>query len=49
LKRLKADKKTRQGVVHFILPREIGKVEITSEVAEAAVRGAVEEIRKLAK
>ena len=49
LKRLKADKKTRQGVVHFILPREIGKVEITSEVGEAAVRGAVEEIRKLAK
>jgi len=49
MKRLKYDKKTRQGVVHFILPREIGKVEITSDVAEAAVRGAVEEIRKLAR
>jgi len=36
-------------VIHFILPREIGKVEITSDVAEAAVRGAVEEIRKLAR
>lgn len=49
LKRLKFDKKTRQGVVHFILPREIGKVEITSDVAETAVRAAVEEMRKLAR
>jgi 3-dehydroquinate synthase len=49
LKRLKFDKKTRQGVVHFILPREIGKVEITSDVPETAVRAAVEEIRKLAR
>jgi 3-dehydroquinate synthetase len=49
LKRLKFDKKTRQGVVHFILPREIGKVEITSDVPEAAVRSAVEEMRKLAR
>jgi len=49
LRRLKFDKKTRQGVVHFILPREIGKVEIASDVEEAAVRGAVEEIRKLAR
>lgn len=49
LKRLHSDKKTRQGVVHFILPREIGKVEITSDVGEAIVRAAVEEIRKLAR
>lgn len=49
LKRLRSDKKTRQGVVHFILPREIGKVEITSDVAEAAVRSAVDEMRKLAR
>jgi 3-dehydroquinate synthase len=49
LKRLKRDKKTRQGVVHFILPREIGKVEITSDVPETAVRSAVEEMRKLAR
>ncbi len=38
LKRLHSDKKTRQGVVHFILPREIGEVEITSDVPEAVVR-----------
>lgn len=49
LKRLKFDKKTRQGVVRFILPREIGKVEITSDVAAAAARGALEELRKLAR
>jgi 3-dehydroquinate synthase len=49
LKRLHSDKKTRQGVVHFILPREIGKVEITSDVPEAIVRMAVDEIRKLAR
>jgi 3-dehydroquinate synthase len=49
LKRLRSDKKTRQGVVHFILPREIGKVEITRDVPEAIVRSAVDEIRKLAR
>src|SRR6267143_6204631 len=49
LKRLRSDKKTRQGVVHFILPREIGKVEITSDVPETIVRAAVEEIKKLAR
>src|SRR4029077_14203423 len=30
LKCLQSDKKTRQGVVHFVLPRQIGKVEIVS-------------------
>jgi 3-dehydroquinate synthase len=49
LKRLRSDKKTRQGVVHFILPREIGKVEITTDVPEAVVRMAVDEIQKLAR
>ena len=49
LKRLRSDKKTRQGVVHFILPREIGKVEITSDVPEAIVKSAIDEIRKLAR
>jgi 3-dehydroquinate synthase len=48
LKRMHSDKKTRQGVVHFILPRQIGRVEIVSDVPAAAVRSAVEEIRKLA-
>jgi 3-dehydroquinate synthase len=48
LKRLRSDKKTRHGVVHFILPREIGKVEIVNDVPEGIVRSAVGEIRKLA-
>ncbi len=49
VKRLRSDKKTRRGVVHFILPREIGKVEITSDVPEEMIRAAVDEIRKLAR
>ena len=48
MKLLRSDKKTRAGVVHFVLPREIGKVEIVSDVPEAMVRSAVDEIRKLA-
>jgi 3-dehydroquinate synthase len=48
LKRLRADKKTSAGVVHFVLPREIGKVEIASDAPEAKVRSALDEIRKLA-
>jgi len=48
-KRLRSDKKTRHGVVHFVLPRAIGKVEITSEVPEAIVRSAIDEMRKLAR
>src|SRR6202162_4624072 len=48
LKRVRSHKREGQGVVHFILPREIGKVEITSDVPKAIVRSAVDEIRKLA-
>ena len=49
VKRLHSDKKTRRGVVHFILPRDIGKVEIVSDVPENVIKLAVEEIRKLAR
>lgn len=49
MKRLRFDKKTRHGLVHFVLPREIGKVEITSDVPETVVRSAIDEIRKLAR
>ncbi|MBI3475765.1 MAG: 3-dehydroquinate synthase [Acidobacteria bacterium] len=49
MKRLQSDKKTRQGVVHFVLPTQIGRVEITSDVPVVAVREAVDEIRKLAR
>ncbi|MGB6802743.1 MAG: 3-dehydroquinate synthase family protein, partial [Candidatus Sulfotelmatobacter sp.] len=47
LARLQADKKTQGGVVHFVLPREIGKVEIASDVPDSVVIGAVEELRRL--
>jgi 3-dehydroquinate synthase len=47
LERLQSDKKTVNGVVHFVLPREIGKVEIANDVPQNAVLEAVEEIRRL--
>jgi 3-dehydroquinate synthase len=47
--RLQSDKKTQNGVVHFVLPREIGKVEISSDVPESAVVSAVEELRRLSR
>jgi len=49
LARLQSDKKTQNGVVHFILPREIGKVEVASDVPESAVIEAVEELRRLSR
>jgi 3-dehydroquinate synthase len=47
--RLKSDKKTQNGVVHFVLPREIGKGEIASDVPENVVVDAVEELRRLSR
>ena len=47
LKRLQSDKKTKNGVVHFVLPREIGKVEIVDDVPERAVIAAVDELRRV--
>jgi 3-dehydroquinate synthase len=46
VRRLQSDKKTRNGRVHFVLPSEIGKVEIANDVPQEVVLGAVEEIRK---
>ncbi len=44
LRRLQADKKTRNGIVHFVLPRQIGKVEVVKDVPEKAVIQALHEI-----
>ena len=44
---LQIDKKTRGGAVHFVLPREIGKVEIVNNVPEKVVMDAVDKLRKL--
>ena len=49
LARLQSDKKTQNGVVHFILPREIGKVEVASDVPESAVLDSVEELLRLSR
>ncbi len=49
LARLQSDKKTQNGVVHFILPREIGKVEVASDVPERAILDSVEELRRLSR
>lgn len=46
-KRLLVDKKTRNGVVHFVLPVELGRVEVVPDVPERAVIQAVEELRYL--
>jgi 3-dehydroquinate synthase len=39
--RLKSDKKTVKGKVHFVLPERIGKVRIVSDVEEGLVFSAV--------
>jgi 3-dehydroquinate synthase len=46
-RRLAHDKKTMNGIVHFVLPVEIGKVEVVSDVPERVVIQAVEELRCL--
>jgi len=47
LRRLQSDKKTRNGVVHFVLPTEIGKVQVVNDVPEQIVIKAVDELRRL--
>jgi 3-dehydroquinate synthase len=47
LRRLTSDKKTINGKVHFILPTELGRVEIVNDVPDKAVLQAVEELRYL--
>jgi 3-dehydroquinate synthase len=48
LRFLQADKKTRNGRVHFVLPRAIGKVEISSSVPDHVISSAIQSIRQLA-
>jgi 3-dehydroquinate synthase len=44
-----SDKKTESGTLHFVLPREIGKVEVTGEVPEKAIAVALAEIRRISR
>ena len=46
---IRSDKKTESGVVNFVLPKEIGKVEVVSRVPETAVISALAEIRRLSR
>lgn len=48
-RRVLSDKKTVDGVAHFVLPREIGKVEIVRNVPDRAVLQAIEELRYLSR
>jgi 3-dehydroquinate synthase len=46
---LQADKKTKNGVVHFILPTEIGRVEVVNNVPADVVAEAVADLRKISR
>jgi 3-dehydroquinate synthase len=41
--RLKSDKKTVKGKIHFVLPERIGAVKIRADVDERSVLAAIEE------
>jgi 3-dehydroquinate synthase len=49
LKGLRTDKKTVDGVLHFVLPVAIGKVAIVNDVPEQVVLGAVQELTRLSR
>ena len=49
LQLLQSDKKTERGNVHFVLPEQIGKVEIVNNVPEHAITSALAEIRRLSR
>ena len=42
---MSADKKTRQGKLHFVLPRRIGEVEVVADVPESLVRDVAATLR----
>ncbi len=44
---MQSDKKAREGVLHFVLPVEIGKVEIVKDVPQDVVLDAVKELRQI--
>jgi 3-dehydroquinate synthase len=46
-RRLASDKKTLDGQVHFILPRDVGRVDIVTNVPERAVLQVVEDLHSL--
>lgn len=49
MRALQSDKKTENGVVHFVLPTQIGKVEVVNNVPEAVVLGAIKQLQVLSR
>jgi 3-dehydroquinate synthase len=49
LRLLQSDKKTRNGIVHFVLPTRIGATEIVKDVPHRAVINAVDAIRRVSR
>src|SRR5450432_1486425 len=47
LKLLQTDKKTTNGIVHFVLPTKIGHVEIVNDVPDSVIAKAVDMLRTL--
>ena len=43
---MRSDKKTEAGVLHFVLPGKIGRVEVVKDVPESAIAAALAEVRK---
>ena len=46
---LTSDKKTSNGVVQFILPREIGRVEVVKDISRSAVIRSIQKLRALSR
>ena len=46
---IQGDKKTEAGIVHFVLPREIGKVEVVKDVPNSAISAALAELRRISR
>lgn len=46
IKLIRSDKKTEAGVLHFVLPTAIGRVEVVKDIPESAVAAAMAEIRQ---
>ena len=49
LARVRADKKTVRGAVHFVLPRALGEVDVVSGVPEAQLRHVMDQVRALSR
>ncbi len=49
MRALQSDKKTKNGVVHFVLPTEIGKVEVVNNVPDPIVLGAIKQLQVLSR